>query len=77
MNNRTDEIILETIFKVETKTSDAKRFDLSVPYSEKDEAKELGAKWDASVKKWYTLSSNPNYRELLNRWEWKVATTLK
>lgn len=26
---------------------------LRVPYSEKDEAKKLGAKWDASAKKWY------------------------
>jgi hypothetical protein len=68
---------IETILEIETRTLVAKRFDLSVPYSEKNDAKELGARWDASLKKWYTLSSNPNYRELLNRWEWKVATTLK
>ncbi len=72
MNNQ-----IETILEIETRIPVAKRFDLSVPYSEKDDAKELGARWDASLKKWYTLSSNPNYRELLNRWEWKVATTLK
>ena len=27
---------------------------LNVPYAEKDQAKALGAKWDASIKKWYT-----------------------
>jgi hypothetical protein len=59
----------DAIFKVETKRSPVKRFDLRVPYSEKDEAKALGARWDGLVKKWYTLSSNPNHRELLNRWE--------
>ncbi len=26
---------------------------LNVPYAEKDAAKALGARWDASVKKWY------------------------
>ena len=26
---------------------------LNVPFSEKDEAKRLGAKWDAARKKWY------------------------
>jgi hypothetical protein len=29
------------------------RMDLSVPYSEKDEAKKLGAKWDPTAKLWY------------------------
>lgn len=57
------------IKSIEQSRTPAKRFDLRVPYSEKDEAKALGARWDASVKKWYTLSSNPNHRELLNRWE--------
>lgn len=26
---------------------------LNVPYAEKDEAKRLGARWDAALKKWY------------------------
>lgn len=26
---------------------------LNVPYAEKDEAKQLGAKWDATRRKWY------------------------
>ena len=29
------------------------RLFLNVPYSEKDDAKSLGAKWNAVVKKWY------------------------
>jgi hypothetical protein len=29
------------------------RVDLNVPFSEKDEAKQLGARWDASAKVWY------------------------
>ncbi len=31
---------------------------LDVPYSEKDEAKYLGAKWNPEIKKWYILESN-------------------
>lgn len=30
---------------------------LNVPYAQKDEAKALGAKWDASNKKWYIPGS--------------------
>lgn len=30
---------------------------LNVPYSQKDDAKSRGAKWDAERKKWYVLSS--------------------
>jgi hypothetical protein len=30
---------------------------LNVPYAQKDEAKALGAKWDASNKKWYVPDS--------------------
>jgi len=30
---------------------------LNVPYAQKDEAKALGAKWDASKKKWYAPGS--------------------
>ena len=44
------------------------RINLSVPYAEKDEAKGLGAKWDPSAKKWYTLKNNPNASELLEKW---------
>ena len=32
------------------------RVDLNVPYSDKDKAKALGAKWDTSTSKWYVLN---------------------
>jgi hypothetical protein len=32
------------------------RVDLRVPFAEKDEAKRLGAKWDATRKVWYVLN---------------------
>lgn len=31
------------------------RVDLKVPYAEKDEAKKLGARWDAAAKTWYVV----------------------
>jgi hypothetical protein len=34
-------------------SSGSDRFYLNVPYAEKDEAKALGARWDAAKKKWY------------------------
>lgn len=32
---------------------------LSVPFSRKDEAKALGAKWDSLLKKWFVFSNSP------------------
>ncbi|MEC5399932.1 DUF5710 domain-containing protein [Uliginosibacterium sp. H1] len=31
------------------------RFDLKVPFAEKDDAKKLGARWDAAKKLWYVV----------------------
>ena len=31
---------------------------LSVPYNEKDDAKQLGCRWDPSRKKWYCIDSD-------------------
>ncbi len=31
------------------------RFDLKVPFAEKDAAKKLGARWDAANKLWYVI----------------------
>ena len=42
---------------------------LEVPYSEKDKAKLLGAKWDSSLKQWYTENDNKNLSLLLNEWQ--------
>ena len=30
-----------------------KRFYLNCPYAEKDEARDLGARWDAKARKWF------------------------
>lgn len=40
---------------------------LKVPYDNKDEAKNLGARWDSDKKQWYVLSTNPNI-ETLKQW---------
>ena len=37
---------------------------LNVPYSEKEKAKKLGAKWDSKKKKWY-IKNNNEYKEIL------------
>ena len=41
-------------------------FFLVVPFAEKDEAKALGARWNASAKKWYVPAEKD--RELFKRW---------
>jgi len=38
---------------------------LTVPYANKDDAKKIGAKWDAERKTWYTDSNNKNLQELI------------
>ncbi|HBD4305845.1 TPA: DNA primase, partial [Escherichia coli] len=35
------------------------RIDINVPYNEKDEAKRLGARWDATRKTWYIPDGVP------------------
>jgi ribonuclease HI len=41
---------------------------LNVPFSEKDEAKKFGAKWDSNRKKWYVDEKNKNRAQLMGRW---------
>lgn len=40
---------------------------LNVPYSEKDEAKALGAKWNPRAKKWY-VNCSPEYYRKFAKW---------
>ena len=40
-------------------TSSGEATYLNVPFSEKDEAKSLGARWDKNVKKWYVPAGIP------------------
>lgn len=42
------------------------RIDLTVPFEEKDQAKKLGARWDAARKVWYI--ENKEDLELFMRW---------
>ena len=39
---------------------------LNVPYEDKEEAKELGCKWNAKRKKWFI--ENPKDRALYKKW---------
>jgi hypothetical protein len=37
-----------------------------VPFEYKEDAKKLGAKWDASKKQWYALKANANVQILVD-----------
>ena len=41
---------------------------LNVPYSEKNEAKKLGAKWDGKKKKWFIDNNNKNKIQMMGHW---------
>ena len=47
------------------KFSAKQRTNLRVPYSEKDKAKALGAKWDAKKKVWYCVGSTNRLQKWL------------
>ena len=42
------------------------RLNLKVPYAEKDQAKKLGARWDAGRKLWY-VEGKADERDIRNR----------
>jgi hypothetical protein len=42
---------------------------LLVPYSEKEDAKKMNAKWDNNIKKWYILNNNKNKDLVLQKWK--------
>ena len=51
---------------------------IEVPFAQKDEVKELGAKWEPRIKKWYIDNDNKNKPCILSRFkEFKVKTTKK
>ena len=64
-NSQADRLANEAIGVKSTNTSATAKIYLNVPFAKKDEAKELGAKWDASKKKWYVLENAPRKEELL------------
>ena len=48
-----------------------KRISLSIPFDSKDKAKELGAKWDKDIKKWYYDGTDNSVIEELKKLEVK------
>jgi hypothetical protein len=42
---------------------------LFVPFSEKENAKKLDAKWDNDIKKWYIFNNNKNKDLILQKWK--------
>lgn len=52
----------------EKKSSSKKKMYLNVPYSEKDEAKKMGARWDVKNKKWYIEHKNKYRIQMMGRW---------
>lgn len=50
------------------------KYILDVPYSEKNEAKEAGAKWDSSIKRWVVYSDNENCDYLVEMFNGYTAT---
>lgn len=42
------------------------RMNLKVPFAEKEEAKKLGARWDAAMKLWYVISEGD--LDAFSRW---------
>ena len=42
---------------------------VEVPYSEKDEIKKYGGKFNGQVKKWYIRSDSSNKNIVLNSWK--------
>jgi Domain of unknown function (DUF5710) len=41
-----------------------KKVYLRVPFNRRDEAKNLGAKWDSAAKKWFSFSSSPDLQRI-------------
>jgi len=41
-----------------------KKVYLRVPFSRKEEAKILGAKWDSAAKKWFAFSYSPDFQRI-------------
>jgi hypothetical protein len=46
-------LIKKIYLKLSSAPADEKKLYINVPYSEKDKAKELGAKWDPVKKSWF------------------------
>lgn len=63
MNARIDTVLNSPV--IQDNQPDSKRFYIAVPYTERNEAKALGAKWDGEAKSWYAPDSE---KEKFARW---------
>jgi len=63
------EIEIETPEEPPVKNSSKKQVQLLFPYAEKQEAKTLGAKWDANLKMWYYPSVDGSITEELSKYK--------
>ena len=59
------------------KCASSSRVDINVPYPERDDAKALGAKWDAANKTWYIPENFPMDRSVFKKWEGPIVYTAK
>ncbi|MEI6145674.1 MAG: DUF5710 domain-containing protein [Methylococcales bacterium] len=53
----------------------ATKIHLNVPFAQKDEAKALGARWDAALKKWYI--TNDKDLNLFSKWSTSSIPNVK
>jgi hypothetical protein len=54
VRNPTELTLAESLQRVSYQAQPAPhRINLTVPFADKDQAKSLGAKWDANLKRWY------------------------
>ncbi|RWZ87206.1 MAG: hypothetical protein EO766_11790 [Hydrotalea sp. AMD] len=44
------------------------RINLNVPYSQRESAKKMGARWDAGIRRWYMFVSNEDLKKIPNAW---------
>lgn len=65
-NEKADELANISIGIKSSTNNPNKKIYLNVPYEKKEEAKILGAKWEASKKKWYITNENENKRKIIN-----------
>lgn len=67
-NEKADQLANLAVGKLENDINQnhPKKIYLNVLYEDKEEAKQLGAKWDPTKKKWYTLSTNPHKEEVID-----------
>jgi hypothetical protein len=49
---------------------------LSVPFDDKDEAKQMGARWDPDRRLWYAMAGRPTHDALAAKWPLAADTVI-